>query len=170
MSRFDLFFVVIDHKDPVADRAIANHIVSLHQYGSMANTEARSATTPFTRPQSTETAPPYLRPRASLQHISIPRSTPSSYAPPPHSPPPLFYHAGSRNPSCSQIQPEFTTSELQRYIRYARALKPVCHPPSPPCSVGMLTVYEGLPKSTHIAPSPECLTYDRKRALLAVIT
>jgi len=61
MSRFDLFFVVLDEQDERTDLAIAKHIVGLHQHSSL--TQALS-------------------------------------------------------------QPDYTTSELQRYIRYARSLKP----------------------------------------------
>jgi len=61
MSRFDLFFVVLDEQDDKLDCAIAQHIVSLHQHSSLA---------------ATQSTPPY------------------------------------------------TTSELQRYIRYARTVKP----------------------------------------------
>jgi len=61
MSRFDLFFVVLDQQDERIDYAIANHIVSLHQH-------------------------------ANLTHIDS--------------------------------QPPYTTAEIQRYIRYARAIKP----------------------------------------------
>ncbi|EOD29724.1 hypothetical protein EMIHUDRAFT_233634 [Emiliania huxleyi CCMP1516] len=61
MSRFDLFFVVLDEQDERTDLAIASHIVSLHQHGSLA-------------------------------HLTQ--------------------------------QPDFSTSQLQRYIRYARSLKP----------------------------------------------
>jgi DNA replication licensing factor MCM6 len=61
MSRFDLFFVVLDEQDEATDLNIAKHIVGLHQH-------------------------------SNLDH--------------------------------SSSQPEYSTSELQRYIRYARALKP----------------------------------------------
>ena len=61
MSRFDLFFVVLDEQDERVDYAIAKHILGVHQHGSA--------------------------------------------------------HA-------SEVEPAFTTLELQRYIRYARAIKP----------------------------------------------
>jgi len=61
MSRFDLFFVVLDEQDERIDYAIANHIVALHQH-------------------------------SSLDYI--------------------------------EEQPPYTTAEMQRYIRYARAIKP----------------------------------------------
>jgi len=61
MSRFDLFFVVLDEQDEKQDCAIAQHIVSLHQHSSLAEI---------------------------------------------------------------QTKPHYTTSELQRYIRYARTVKP----------------------------------------------
>jgi hypothetical protein len=38
MSRFDLFFVILDECDEVADYNIARHIVQLHQHGSLART------------------------------------------------------------------------------------------------------------------------------------
>ena len=61
MSRFDLFFVVLDEQDERVDYAIAKHILGVHQHGSA--------------------------------------------------------HA-------SEVEPAFSTLELQRYIRYARAIKP----------------------------------------------
>ena len=61
MSRFDLFFVVLDEQDERVDYAIAKHILGVHQHGSA--------------------------------------------------------HA-------AEVEPAFTTLELQRYIRYARAIKP----------------------------------------------
>ena len=38
MSRFDLFYVVLDEMDEVADRAVAEHIVDVHQRGAAALT------------------------------------------------------------------------------------------------------------------------------------
>ena len=58
MSRFDLFFVIIDERSEEIDTAIARHIVNLHRNKDNA------------------------------------------------------------------IEPDFTTQDLQRYIRFARALKP----------------------------------------------
>jgi len=61
MSRFDLFFVVLDELDERKDYAIAKHIVNIHQHGSLARSAA---------------------------------------------------------------EPEFSVTQLQQYIRYARSLKP----------------------------------------------
>ena len=36
MSRFDLFYVVLDELDEASDERIANHIVSVHQLGAAA--------------------------------------------------------------------------------------------------------------------------------------
>ena len=58
MSRFDLFFVVLDECNPEVDEALAKHIVNVHRYQNVA------------------------------------------------------------------INPEFSTDELQRYIRYARTFNP----------------------------------------------
>mmetsp|Transcript_67534 Transcript_67534/g.201841 ORF Transcript_67534/g.201841 Transcript_67534/m.201841 type:complete len:630 (+) Transcript_67534:95-1984(+) len=60
MSRFDLFFVILDEQEERTDYAIAKHIVSIHQAGEASDS----------------------------------------------------------------IAPDFTTAELQRYIKYARSLKP----------------------------------------------
>ena len=40
MSRFDLFFVVLDELDERTDYAIAKHIVSIHQHGTLAGRDA----------------------------------------------------------------------------------------------------------------------------------
>ena len=61
MSRFDLFFVVLDEQEERMDYAIAKHIVSMHQHGSLAR---------------------------------------------------------------SGSEPEYTVTQLQQYIKYARTLKP----------------------------------------------
>merc|ERR1719271_2377003 len=39
MSRFDLFFILLDDLDERRDYAIAKHIVSIHQHGSLAHSE-----------------------------------------------------------------------------------------------------------------------------------
>ncbi|KAG8460942.1 hypothetical protein KFE25_010693 [Diacronema lutheri] len=61
MSRFDLFFVILDECDDVKDYHIAQHIVRLHQHGSLSHAAAR---------------------------------------------------------------PEFSAAQLQRYVKYARTIKP----------------------------------------------
>jgi hypothetical protein len=63
MSRFDLFFVVMDKKDQALDRSIAHHIVSLHQHGSIAKTEVRTVP-PSAQPPSAEAVPLHPCPRA----------------------------------------------------------------------------------------------------------
>lgn len=67
MSRFDLFFVVIDECNPEIDLKLAQHIVNVHRYQNVA------------------------------------------------------------------INPEFSTAQLQRYIRYARTYNPKVSPSFPCC-------------------------------------
>lgn len=43
LSRFDLIFIVRDKRDDVRDRTIAEHVLSLHQRGSMTNARLNSA-------------------------------------------------------------------------------------------------------------------------------
>ena len=65
MSRFDLFFVTLDELDERRDYAIAQHIVAIHQHGTLA-------------------------------------------------------HSGS--------EPDYSVTQLQQYIKYARSLKPKMSP------------------------------------------
>jgi len=65
MSRFDLFFVLLDELDERRDYAVARHIVSIHQHGSLIS---------------------------------------------------------------SRAQPDFSITQLQQYIKFARALKPRISP------------------------------------------
>eukprot|EP00967_Tisochrysis_lutea_P133841 scaffold235557_cov25-Tisochrysis_lutea.AAC.6 len=111
MSRFDLFFVVLDRQDERADMAIASHIVALHQHGNLAETRVRRCPRARLRLRRPLAA---LRPRA---------------------------------------QPEFTTSELQRYIRYARSLKPVCEKGPARGTEPLLSVLSALrPRATSLPP------------------
>lgn len=100
MSRFDLFFVVLDRQDERADMAIASHIVALHQHGNLAETRA---------------------------------------------------------------QPEFTTSELQRYIRYARSLKPAL---SEEASRLLVRYYAELRRSDQSSPGAYHVTVRQLEALI----
>jgi len=75
MSRFDLFFVIIDECDEASDFNIAKHIVSLHrQAGASSNSE-----------------------QTFMEDLN---------------------------------QPEYSTEQLQRYIKFARTLKPKINPES----------------------------------------
>jgi hypothetical protein len=104
MSRFDLFFVVIDHKDQVTDRAIANHIVSLHQHGSIAKTEVRGAIVrldhrPRQPPSASDASPP---PTFARFRELLPRFAPSGDALPPFTAAVIhpLHHAGCPNRPC----------------------------------------------------------------------
>jgi len=85
MSRFDLFFVVLDRQDERADMAIASHIVALHQHGNLAETRVRRCPRARLRLRRPLAA---LRPRVSSESLGSPTS------PRRHSP-------NSRRPSCS---------------------------------------------------------------------
>ena len=52
MSRFDLFFIVVDNNDEAVDNAVARHIVTVHQLRAVASdvsAEERAATLPVDR-------------------------------------------------------------------------------------------------------------------------
>lgn len=46
MSRFDLFFVVLDQQDPIVDSAISKHIISIHKEGGLNDASHKA---PFSR-------------------------------------------------------------------------------------------------------------------------
>ena len=67
MSRFDLFFIIVDESDPELDEAIARHIVSVHQSGGRSRAAAAA-------PFSTTQLQKYIRYARTLN----PRFTPAS--------------------------------------------------------------------------------------------
>lgn len=67
MSRFDLFFVILDECNPVLDEAIARHIVSVHQ-GDGRQLKAHAA------PFSTEQLQCYIRFARTLNPVISPES------------------------------------------------------------------------------------------------
>lgn len=57
MSRFDLFFVILDECNPVTDEAIARHIIDVHREGGGAHLKAVTEDVPF----STDKLRRYIR-------------------------------------------------------------------------------------------------------------
>jgi len=69
MSRFDLFFVILDECSPVVDESIARHIVGVHKEGGL---EKSSNNVPFTREQIQR----YIQFARSISPIITPEAAP----------------------------------------------------------------------------------------------
>jgi len=67
MSRFDLFFVILDECNPIIDESIAKHIISVHKHGGVKKV---SAQVPFQREQIQK----YVQFARKLNPIILPAS------------------------------------------------------------------------------------------------